>query len=275
MSMMRSQNKSRHGVRAYVQQSTVSSDAALGTREEIFEQHRSRILLIARRIAERIPQGSSLTSEDLVSYGAIGLLEAIDRYDATRNNQFSTYADFRIRGAMIDALRSVDDMSRHRREQARDIDVVTSSLARKLRRPPTKQEISDEMGISLEQYHKLLHKTAPVSQTSLDASLDSSEDDGGLLDIIADQAAVDPLTVVLNNELRADVEKAINTLSTRKRQCVILYYGRNMNLSEIAAVFDLTPSRISQILSTARKELRTSLQDTAKINGYFTNEDEE
>ena len=174
---------------------------------------------------------------------------------------------------MIDALRSLDEISRHRREQARDLETVTVGLSRRLGRPATKREIADEMGISLEQFFKLKQNTAPISQSSISAAQENeSQEARGLLETLADEASIDPLTLMVNGEMREQVKHAIDELSERKRNCVLLYYGRNMNLAEIAAVFDLTPSRISQILSTARKELRNSLRSVAIINGFLNEE---
>ena len=109
----------RSGLRAYEQQmSSISLQER--SKDDIFSEFQPRILFIARRLASRLPANIPLAMEDLVSYGAIGLLEAIERFDASRNNQFNTFADFRIRGAMRDAIRSFDTMSRHRRDQEKD-----------------------------------------------------------------------------------------------------------------------------------------------------------
>ena len=110
----------RAGLKAYEQQmSSVSLQER--SKEDIFAEFQPRIMSIARRLAEKIPANIPLAMEDLVSYGAIGLLEAIERFDASRNNQFNTFADYRIRGAMHDAIRSFDNMSRHRRDQEKSV----------------------------------------------------------------------------------------------------------------------------------------------------------
>ena len=112
---------SSNQIKAYSNQAARQKKANERDKSEIFLEFQPRILAIARRLSSKIPASAPLSIDDLASYGAIGLLEAIERYDESRNNQFSTFADYRIRGAMFDALRSFDNMSRHRREQAREL----------------------------------------------------------------------------------------------------------------------------------------------------------
>ena len=124
----------------------------------------------------------------------------------------------------------------------------------------------------MEQYFRLEANIRSISQVSLDNFDDGDEEGRSLIESIVNHSAVDPVSALMDKELREQVREAIDTLSERKKQCVLLYYGRSMNLSEIAEVFDLTPSRISQILSTSRKELKETLQPVALANGFF-NED--
>ena len=263
-------SRAMQGLRAYQSNANISYEKP--NRDEIYQKFQPRILMIARRIIDKVPNRASITVDDLASCGAIGLLEAVEKYDPNRNIQFSTYADYRIRGAMIDALRAVDDLSRHRREQARDVEVAQVNLFRKLHRNPTPSELADALDISMEQYFRLEANIRSISQVSLDNFDDGDEEGRSLIESIVNHSAVDPVSALMDKELREQVREAIDTLSERKKQCVLLYYGRSMNLSEIAEVFDLTPSRISQILSTSRKELKETLQPVALANGFF-NED--
>ena len=273
MSFERPQSqKGSYGVKAYSQQQH-TTEVFQKDRDEIFDEFRPRIMAIARRVSSRLPSGSGFEIEDMASHGAVGLLEAIERYDPSRGIRFTTYADYRIRGAMIDALRSGDELSRYRREQARDLDYTFSELTKSLGREPTMKEVADKLGMTLEQLHKLRQHTASIQQTPIDATYDSDNEGRSIIETIADKEAADPLSVLLNQELREEVRDAIFALTERKRQCVLLYYGRNMNLTEIAQVFDLTPSRISQILSSARKDLKDSLQQVAAAQGYSTEDD--
>ena len=128
--------------------------------------------------------------------------------------------------------------------------------------------MADSLGIALEDYHLLLHKTRTVSHIPIEVDAESSEEPRSLLNILADESNVSAVDVLLNEEFRTQIRNAIEQLTDRKRQCVLLYYGRNLNLSEIAAVFDVTPSRISQILNSVRGELRIALKDIASEYGY-------
>ena len=253
------------GLKAYAQNS-IAHEIMNKSKEEIFAEYEPRILSIARRMARKIPPSAPLGVEDLASYGAIGLLEAIERFDPSRNNQFGTFADYRIRGAMFDALRSFDNMSRHRREQARDVTDAEEVLQKKLGRMPSPGEIADELGISLSEFFHRKKHTMSITETSV---APSEEGEGkSIVEILADNSSIDPLEVVLNQELRERVQTVIESLPERQKQCILLYYGRNLNLSEVARVFDLTPSRISQILSRTRKFLHEALLDIAVEQGY-------
>lgn len=258
----------RAGLRAYEQQmSSISLQER--SKDDIFAEFQPRILFIARRLASRLPANIPLAMEDLVSYGAIGLLEAIERFDASRNNQFNTFADFRIRGAMRDAIRSFDTMSRHRRDQEKDIRKVEEALHQDFGRQPLPSEVAQELGISLSEYFQLKTNTQNVIESSV-VSGDNKEEKV-LVDLLEDNG-VSALDVLLDEEFRMRVREAIDLLEDRQRQCILLYYGRNLNLSEVAKVFEITPSRVSQILSKARAILVTSLREIAQEAGYDVGE---
>ena len=253
------------GLQQYQQ---AASDEKREELSEVFEQYKDRVLMFARRMASKIPNGSPLTVEDLASCGSIGLMEAVERFDESRGIQFSTFADYRIRGAMIDSIRSNDHMSRHRREQERDLELVKAELSKVLGRTPRPRELAKEMDIPLEKLYRLQSNVAKVTEVSIDG--DEGEDSRSLLDIISNDRDEDPITTIMNEEVRMHVREAIMQLDERARQCVLLYYGRSMNLTEISDVFELTPSRISQILSQARQSLRNQLKNIAEQQGFTT-----
>jgi RNA polymerase sigma factor for flagellar operon FliA len=229
------------------------------TRHELCASYQKKIVLLARRLASRIPDSVGITREDLASYGAIGLLEAFDHYDETQNIKFSTYAEYRIRGSMLDALRATDTMSRRRRTLARRIQDASNALAHKLGREPSAEEVAEAMEMDLESYWKAQGKTAQVTLLSMD---ESADDDEGLSlgETKVRSERRDVLQLMMDEGTRDELRQAIKALPERSRQCVLLYYGRNLTLTEIAKVFDLTPSRISQILSDARRRLRSTLE---------------
>ncbi len=230
------------------------------TRHELCGKYQKKIVMLARRLASRIPDSVGITREDLASYGAIGLLEAFDHYDEGQNIKFSTYAEYRIRGSMLDALRANDTMSRRRRTLARRIQDCSNGLAHKLGREPTAEEVAEAMEMDLDDYWKAVSKTAQVTLLSMDESGEDGDEGLSLSETRVKDTGRDVLQLMLDQGARDELKQAIMELPDRSRQCVLLYYGRNLTLTEIAKVFDLTPSRISQILSDARRRLRSQLE---------------
>ncbi len=228
------------------------------TREEACHRYRKKVSLVARRVADRLPRDAAVQLEDLVSWGAIGLLEAFDRFDASRGIKFSTYAEYRIRGAMYDALRTHDSFSRRRRQLARRIEQAQDSVRQRLGREPPPELIAEELTISLEDYWVAVDRVKPISHVSF-----SGADYGGrpLSETIMgeDQGPGSRLTA---SEARRYLSEAIGELPERERHCVMMYYGKDMSLAEIAAVYNVTVSRISQILGAARGRLRKKLAPT-------------
>jgi RNA polymerase sigma factor for flagellar operon FliA len=253
-----SYSKNRQGMKAYQQMAAGAQEHKLD-REELFERYKKRIYHIAHRIKSRVPPSSPLEFEDLVSYGAMGLFDAADRFDPSMKNQFSTFVDYRIRGSMLDALRSLDEMSRHSRDQAKEIRDITKRLQFDLNREPENSEIADAMGVSLETFYDIENKVQNITHTSFDVEQDGSS--RSFLDILTDDSERTTEDMLLDEEFREQVQGVIEQLSQRKKECILLYYGRNLNLSEIAEVFDVTPSRISQVLAAARNDLKELLKD--------------
>jgi len=244
------------------------------TREEVTRHYQRKILLIARQIVDRLPSSVSMEFEDLVSYGAIGLLEAFDRFDEARGIQFSTFAEYRIRGAMLDALRGEDTFTRRRRQLARRIEAATLNLRRELGREPQPVEVADCLGISVEDYWAALDRVKQITHVSIDQAVSQEEDSGRSM---VEQLTIDPgnhpgrrLQVA---EVKRHLKEAVLALPEQQRQCVMMYYGKELSLAEIAEVYSVTPSRISQILSEARGRLRKKLlnkverQDLSLENG--------
>jgi RNA polymerase sigma factor for flagellar operon FliA len=236
-------------------------------RDECCLRYQGRVLAVARRLGERLPPNCPLTTEDLAAYGAIGLLEAFDRFDAGRGILFSTFAEYRIRGAMMDALRQNDSFTRYRRQMARQMDEIRGDLAHELGRQPEPEELAEALDVPMETFWHMQETTQPISYVSLfDGEGGDGEDSGrSLAEVLMGADGDDPMRALIGRDARWLLKAAIKELSERKRQCVVLYYGRQLNLSEIARVFDVTPSRISQILSAARRELREMLEDQVDL----------
>ncbi len=240
------------------------------TRNESCLHYHKKVVLIARQLAERLPPGASLLAEDLASFGAIGLLEAFDRFDESRGIRFSTFAEYRIRGAMLDALRTTDPFPRRRRQLARRIDHATQTLCKELGRQPEAQQVADILDISLEEYHQAVDRVKPISHVPIDAPVGDGDESRTLVEQLAGPLRDDPSLRLDMAEIRQRLRDAIAALPEKQRHCVMMYYGKNMNLAEIAAVYEVTPSRISQILSGARKSLQKKLAphiEIADLNG--------
>jgi RNA polymerase sigma factor for flagellar operon FliA len=258
--------RSKHGINAYKQVAEVSINVNKVDKEALFEQYKRRIYQLAHRMMSKLPSNHPLEFEDMVSYGAMGLLEAVDRFDEDRGIKFSTFVDYRIRGAMWDAVRSLDDMSRYSRDQAKQIEQTRQLLEDNLGRAPTAEEMAQEIGIDVEEFFVLEGKLQSVQTVSLD--FEDGEGRRPFLEALADENDLDAEDLMMEDDFRNQVRQAIQGLSDKKRDCILLYYGRNLNLSEIAEVFDVTPSRVSQILSGARADLRETLKEIATLYGF-------
>ena len=229
------------------------------TRDEVCQKYRGKVLLLARRVFERAPD-ASVQIEDLVSSGAIGLLEAFDRFDPSRGIQFSTYAEYRIRGAMYDTLRNNDTFTRRRRQLAKRLENAAEAVRRKTGEAPTPQEVADQLEMSLDQYWVALDQVKPISHTSINATEGDGEDESRpLLERIMDPTNQDTDATMIINEVKEELQRCIQELPDRQKKCVLMYYGKEMSLAEIAKVYDVTVSRVSQILSEAREKLRKKL----------------
>ncbi len=226
------------------------------TRDEVCVRYRSKVMLLARRVHERLAPDASVTLDDLVSSGALGLLEAFDRFDEGRGIRFGTFAEYRIRGAMYDDLRKGDTFTRRRRELAKRIDEAHETMRRRLGREPNDQEVADYMGVTLARFHSDVAKVQPISHVSIDRPLGDQDDARPLVEQITGNSIPLPDTGLKVDGIRSALKDAISELPDRQRHCVQMYYGKEMSLKEIADVYGVTVSRISQILKQARGSLR-------------------
>ena len=201
---------------------------------------------------------------DLISYGLVGLISAIERYEPEREIKFETYAIPRIRGAIIDELRALDWVPRSVRARAREIERANVKLEHKLQRAPTDEEIADELGIELEEFQESLIQISNSTIAALDelwTVSDSSGDQVSLLDTIQDPGSPDPAKVVDATDLKDRVADAIARLPEREKLVIALYYYENLTLREIGEVLGVTESRISQLHTKAVLRLRARMQE--------------
>lgn len=237
------------------------------TRDEVCRKFAGKVQMLARRVFERLSKDSGVQIEDLVSHGSIGLLEAFDRFDPNRAIQFSTFAEYRIRGAMYDALRENDVFSRRHRMLARKVQTATEALRNQLGDDPAPEDVAKQLGITLEDYWAVVDRTKPVVHISIDGPVDDDEGAGGagrtFLDRWLSAPNASPDNALILEEVRQSLSDAIAALPDRHRECILMYYGKGLTLAEIAAVYEITVSRVSQILTEARERLRK------KMNGLI------
>ena len=229
-------------------------------REEVIKRYSPMIKYVANRIAMRLPP--HIEVDDLISVGVLGLMDAISKYDSSRGAKFKTYAEFRVRGAILDELRSMDWVPRSIRQKASNVDKVVQKLQAKLRRPPEDEEVAKEMDLSLDQFYDTLNETRSIPVFSLE-DLGIAKETGeqqSLLDCLAGKADADPQTQIRLVELKEIIAKAIDTLPEKERLMVSLYYYEELTMKEIGAVLNITESRVSQIHSKAVYHLRTKLK---------------
>ncbi len=225
-------------------------------RNAIIERYLPMIQYIARRISSRLP--AHIQCSDLVSSGVIGLMDAIQKYDPRRNNKFKTYAEFRVRGAILDTLRSEDWTPRSVRDKAKKINKVAKNLEQKFSRSPEEKEIASALKVSLEDYHNLLHQTREVSMVSIDESSILNHVDKGM--VLRMLEGVDSSYSKLNRKsVHKVILDTIRELPERQRIVLSLYYYEECNLRKIGQILKVTESRVSQLHVQAIERLKQKL----------------
>lgn len=217
---------------------------------------------VAGRMCSGLP--AHVDEADLISYGLIGLISAIERFDLGREIKFETYAIPRVRGAIIDELRSLDWVPRSVRARAREIERVNGKLEHKLQRTPTDEEMAAALEMTIEEFQEALLQISNSTIAALDelwTVADSSGDQVSLLDTLQDPDAPDPERLIDMSELKDRVADAIARLPEREKLVIALYYYENLTLREIGEVLGVTESRISQLHTKAVLRLRSRLQD--------------
>jgi RNA polymerase sigma factor FliA len=234
-----------------------TSHLTADVREQLILEHLPQVKLIARRIHERLPGSVSL--DDLISTGVVGLIAAIDRYDATHDVKLKTYAEYKIRGAILDSLRGLDWAPRQQRRRAKLIESAIASLEQRHQRTPAEDEIAAHLGLSVAEYQTWLSEVRGLTLGSLENA--GTEEDGcDLLRYLADKDEHWPSQIVERAELERILAEAIEKMPKLERTVLALYYYEEMTLREIAKIVDLHESRISQLKSQAVLRLRSYMQ---------------
>lgn len=225
-----------------------------GEREALITAHLGKVKYIADRFAAKLPP--SVERDDLYGAGVIGLIEAVERYDASRGIAFTTFAELRVRGAILDNLRSLDWASRTTRRRSREIQDAYSQIEQENQRTATEEEVASKMKIPLAELRESLQDLRGLKITDLD----ERDEETGLsaMDTIRD-TATSPLEKIEDNQKRRLLAQAIEKLPERERQVVALYYLEELTMKEIGEVLGVTESRVSQLRTQAIVRLRANL----------------
>jgi len=236
-----------------------TSSEGIDERNELVMRELPQVYYIAARMRERLPQHVDI--EDLVHAGVIGLIEAYRNYDSTKNAQFSTFAKFRIRGAILDSLRKLDWGSRTLRKKGRAISASIEKLSSRLGRQPLQEEIAADLEVRLDELQTTLTQ---LDGLYLVAQQSESSHEGAesydLIESAPGKGGDNPFELCLKGELKVHLEQAVSQLSEREQLILSLYYHEELTMKEISEVVGIAVSRVSQIHFAAIQSLRTLLK---------------
>jgi len=238
---------------------TESRKLTPATRERLIMEHAPLIKYIVNRIAVRLP--SHIDLDDLINTGVIGLMDAIEKYDPEKNCKFKTYAEFRIKGAILDQLRSLDWVPRSVRQKSRKLEAAYNHTEQKLGRAASDEEVADELGVEMDKFHEMLNQVRGISLVNLDEVRSASDlEKKNLIDVLEDPSGEDPLHALGISEMKKIVAEAITQLPEKERLVISLYYYDDLNMKEIGSILDITESRVCQIHTKAVLRLRGKLR---------------
>jgi RNA polymerase sigma factor for flagellar operon FliA len=244
---------------------TLNGGALNGEQERLLLEHLPIVRFLARRIHERLPQHVDI--EDLVSAGVVGLMDAFSKFDPTKQVQFRSYAQFRIRGAILDSLRTLDWSPRELRRKGRAVEEAIRVLTQRMSRAPSEPEVAAEMTLSLVEYQQLLGdlKGLEIGTLHMERNEDSGEEE---LAYIPGNPEDDPLFRCLKGELKDRLSEAIVNLPERERLVMTLYYYEEMTMREIGLALGVVESRVSQVHASAVVHLRSALKDLSARGAF-------
>ena len=229
------------------------SKISLEEKNKIILEYTPFIRFIAKKISMKLPANIEL--EDLVSSGVIGLMDAVDKYDSSRDNKFKTYAEFRIRGSILDELRSQDWVPRSIRDKAKKLERAHLEVESELGRVPKEKEIADKLNLSMKEYFVLSNQVRSVNIVSIDESQTLSVNDKKSLFELLEKEKT-PFRDISNKSVKNIIHKAIEELPERQRIVLSLYYYEGFNLKKIGSILNVTESRVSQLHAKAVSRLK-------------------
>jgi len=230
-------------------------------KEQIVLEHGPLIRYIVNRIAVRLP--SHIDLDDLHNTGVIGLIDAIDKYDPDKNCKFKTYAEFRIKGAILDQLRSLDWVPRSVRQKSRRLERAYGEVEQRLGRSASDEEVADSLGLQIDKFHELMNQVRGISLVNLEEIRGGGQDGerhGSFADIVEDVHSENPFASLKLAEQRNVVADTIGTLPEKERLVVSFYYYEDLNMKEIGTILGITESRVCQIHTKAMLRLRAKLK---------------
>ncbi|MGB0873018.1 MAG: RNA polymerase sigma factor WhiG [Solirubrobacterales bacterium] len=238
------------------------ADGDRHARERLVLAYSPLVKYVAGKMGAGLP--SYVDDADLISYGLTGLISAIERFEPSREIKFETYAMSRIKGSIIDELRSMDWVPRSVRMRAREFERANAKLEHKLHRAPTDQELADELEVTTDELQDHIQQISSSAVIALDELWSVSDSSGGqvsLLDTIEDPNAADPEKSFDAINVKEQIAEAISRLPEREKLVVALYYYENLTLREIGEVLGVTESRVSQLHTKAVLRLKSRLQE--------------
>ncbi len=243
-------------------ETAISASESQKSRDELIEEYAPLVKYIAERLSARLP--ASIDVEDLISTGVLGLIDAIDKFVPDRGVKFKTYAEFRIRGAMLDYLRRQDWAPRSMRRKERELAQVFRQLEQKLKRPATHEEAAEAMGLTMEEFNNLLYKARGLSLLSLNrpsGEVDDDEEARELGEYIPDDPDKNPFELLKKQEVRELLARKIDELPEKEAMVIKLYYFNELTMKEVGKILGVTESRVSQLHSAAILRLRGLLEE--------------
>ncbi len=240
-------------------------------RDQLILAYSPLVKYVAGRMSSGLP--AHIEEGDLVSYGLLGLMGALDRFDLSRNIKFETYAVSRIKGSIIDELRALDWVPRSVRSWARKVEAAVTRLENGLGRAPLDEEIAGELCVSTDEFHDIINQISCASIVALDEFWDSSgpnQDRVNLIDTIEDTDAPDPSRAYRVQVIKETLASGIERLPERERIVIGLYYYEGLTLKEIGEVLGVTESRVSQLHTKAILRLRGRIKEDLDLDALIT-----
>jgi len=244
-----------------------ANDTTSNARDRLILHYSPLVKFVAGRVASGLPQ--SIDQSDLMSYGIFGLIDAIEKFQPERGFKFETYAISRIKGAIIDELRSIDWVPRSLRAKARSLERAYSHLENELKRTPEDSEVAKELGVTEDELNTMMTQISFVGLVALDEMIDVGGDGGGsttIKDTLSADATNDPVANFEVDEMKQMLADSINRMPDRERLVLTLYYYEGLTLAEIGEVLAVTESRVCQIHTKAILQLRGRLQEPPRVD---------